>query len=83
MRNIYEILREKEMDCARLRYEIDALRIALPLLTEEQPEPGAQEQEDESFWIEESTGTDGPTPPSFGHRVSRLWKRRRETNNAL
>lgn len=80
MRNIYEILRQKEMDCARLRYEIDALRTALPLLTEEQPEPRAQAEEDESFLIQESTGTDGPSPSSFGHRVSRFWKRGRETN---
>ena len=62
MKNIYEVLRQKEMYCAHLRNEIEALRIALPLLTEEQPGPGAQEQEEESLLIQESTGTDGPTP---------------------
>ena len=80
MKNVYELLRQKEMHCARLRNEIEALRVVIPLLAEEQPEPGAQEQEDESFLTQESTGTDGPTPSSVGRMVSRIWKRRRETN---
>ena len=78
MINIYDLLRQKEMDCARLRYEIDALRIALPLLTEKQP--GAQAEEEESFLFQESTGTDGPTPSSVAHIMSRFWKRRLQTN---
>jgi hypothetical protein len=78
VKNIYEVLQQKEMHSARLRNEIEALRIAIPLLAEEQPEPGAQE--DESFLTQESTGTDGPTPSLVGHIVSRFWKRRRETN---
>ena len=80
VRNIYEVLRQKEMHSARLRNEIEALRIAIPLLAEEQPEPGAQDQEDESFLTQESTGTDGSTPILVGHIVSRFWKRRRETD---
>lgn len=80
VKNIYEVLRQKEMHSARLRNEIEALRIAIPLLAEEQPEPGAQEQEDESLLTQESTGTDGPTPSLVGHIVSRFWKGRRETN---
>jgi hypothetical protein len=34
MKNIYEVLREKEMDLARLRTEVDALRFVVPLLTD-------------------------------------------------
>ena len=34
MKNIYEVLREKEMDLARLRTEVDALRFVAPLLSD-------------------------------------------------
>ena len=34
MKNIFEVLREKEMRLARLRTEVDALRFVAPLLTE-------------------------------------------------
>jgi hypothetical protein len=39
MKNIYEVLREKEMDLARLRIEVDALRFVVPLLVEPSVEP--------------------------------------------
>jgi hypothetical protein len=32
MKNIYEVLRNKEMDLVRLRTEVDALRLVAPLL---------------------------------------------------
>jgi len=34
MKNIFEVLREKEMRLARLRTEVDALRFVVPLLTD-------------------------------------------------
>jgi hypothetical protein len=34
MKNIYEVLREKELDLARLRTEVEALRVVAPLLSE-------------------------------------------------
>jgi hypothetical protein len=34
MKNIYEVLREKEIDLARLRTEVDALRFVAPLLAD-------------------------------------------------
>jgi hypothetical protein len=40
MKNIYEVLREKEMDLARLRTEVDALRFVAPLLAGRIAEPG-------------------------------------------
>ena len=40
MKNIYEVLREKEMDLARLRTEVDALRFVAPLLADRIAEPG-------------------------------------------
>jgi hypothetical protein len=39
MKNIYEVLREKEIDLARLRIEVDALRFVVPLLVERSAEP--------------------------------------------
>jgi len=38
MREIYDILRQREADCARVRKEIQALRFVIPLLDEEGPE---------------------------------------------
>jgi len=35
MKNIFEVLRSKEQDILRIRKEIDALRIAARLLTED------------------------------------------------
>jgi hypothetical protein len=32
MKDVYEVLRQKEMDLARLRKEIEALRLVIPLL---------------------------------------------------
>lgn len=37
MRNLHQILRDKETDLARVRQEVEALRFVAPLLTE-QPE---------------------------------------------
>lgn len=81
MNNIYEILRQKELDCARLENEIQALRVAIPLLAEEHPGPEVQEHEDESLLTQENTGTDGPSPSAGGGILSRFWKPRREKND--
>ena len=35
MKNVYEVLRRKEMDLARVRQEVDALRYVAPLLSEQ------------------------------------------------
>jgi hypothetical protein len=37
MKNIYEVLRNKELDLARLRTEVDALRFVAPLLSDVEP----------------------------------------------
>jgi hypothetical protein len=34
VRNIHDVLKEKETECARLRHEIEALRIVIPLMDE-------------------------------------------------
>jgi hypothetical protein len=39
MRNVYEVLRQKELELARLEKEVEALRVAAPLLSEEKEIP--------------------------------------------
>jgi hypothetical protein len=41
MKNVYEVLRQKELELTRLEKEVDALRVAAPLLSEEK-EPLAE-----------------------------------------
>lgn len=38
MKNVYEVLRQKELELARLEKEVEALRVAAPLLSEDKPE---------------------------------------------
>jgi hypothetical protein len=35
MKNVYEVLRQKELELTRLEREVEALRVAAPLLSEE------------------------------------------------
>jgi hypothetical protein len=35
MKNVYEVLRQKEMELTRLEQEVEALRLVAPLLSEE------------------------------------------------
>jgi len=41
MRNVYEVLRQKELELAKLEKEVEALRVAAPLLSEEK-EPASE-----------------------------------------
>jgi hypothetical protein len=41
MKNVYDVLRQKELELTRLEKEVEALRIAAPLLSEEK-EPLAE-----------------------------------------
>jgi len=38
MKNVYEVLRQKELELTRLEREVEALRIAAPLLSDEMKE---------------------------------------------
>jgi hypothetical protein len=38
MKNVYEVLRQKELELTRLEKEVEALRVAAPLLSEESKE---------------------------------------------
>ncbi len=39
MKNVYEVLRQKELELTRLEKEVEALRVAAPLLSEEKEAP--------------------------------------------
>ena len=41
MKNVYEVLRTKELEMENLRIEIEALRIAAPLLSDDRDDNGA------------------------------------------
>ena len=83
MKDIHELLREKEMECARVQKEIDALRMVIPMIEgggtvpepegRKQPEAAPAETTDESVG---STGTEGPIFSAVKSESS-FWKRRR------
>jgi hypothetical protein len=40
MKNVFEVLRQKEIELARLEKEVEALRVAAPLLSDEKEQIG-------------------------------------------
>jgi hypothetical protein len=83
MKDARDVLRQKEIDRARIQSEIEALQLVIPLLTDE---------EHQSDWKAESpteqrrNGTDGPFFASIGETESQLWnsgKHRRGINKWL
>jgi hypothetical protein len=86
MKDAYQVLRQKETDIARVRHEIESLRIVASLLSDELPpeEPtktarrSTEETSDHGVASEMVTGTDGlfssinPAPrPGFWNSVKR------------
>ena len=58
MKNVYEVLRQKEMELTRLEKEVEALRLVAPLLSEEK-EPVSDIAKPTL-----ATAVNGPQPPS-------------------
>ena len=56
MKNVYEVLRQKEMELTRLEKEVEALRLVAPLLSEE------KEAMAESMKPALATAVNGPQP---------------------
>ena len=88
MRNIHEVLKQKEEECAQLRHEIEALRIVAPLLYEKAAsnrtvlhEKGAAEpsmrvaEEREERKAEPEIDVDRKGPLSTSTNETSWWKR--------
>jgi hypothetical protein len=56
MKNVYEVLRQKEMELTRLEKEVEALRLVAPLLSEE------KESTAEMPKVALATAVNGPQP---------------------
>jgi hypothetical protein len=56
MKNVYEVLRQKEMELTRLEKEVEALRLVAPLLSEE------KESLSEAVKPALATAVNGPQP---------------------
>lgn len=63
MKDAYEVLRQKEAELARLRHDIDCLRIAAPLLSEE---PTSQNLNSQSERSEETRVEQEPESKATG-----------------
>jgi len=72
MKNIYDVIRQKEEDLVRLQNEIEALKIVIPLIVVEQPERLERAEDPRS--IPQPTGTDVPLFSSI-RRESHFWQR--------
>ena len=61
MKNIYEVLRQKELELSRLEKEVEALRVAAPLLSE-----GDEADNDNPTLASPSAVNAVPRPDSVG-----------------
>jgi hypothetical protein len=70
MKNVYEVLRQKELELARLEKEVEALRIAAPLLSEEKeqlaeaPKPSLAASAPQPVRIPQAVGAQAANPPA-------------------
>ena len=80
MKDIQEILQQKESECARVQREIEALRLVIPLLDPDgRPEADGKKQPEpvvEPAPKTERTGTEGPSFSAVTQSEG-FWKRRR------
>jgi hypothetical protein len=64
MKDVYEVLRQKELEVSRLKYEVEALRVAAPLLAD-------WEAEDDNQPTLPRAVNDTPQPDHSGWEISR------------
>ncbi len=62
MKNVYEVLRQKEMELTRLEKEVEALRLVAPLLSEEKELNGLNGMNGEMAKPALATAVNGPQP---------------------
>ncbi len=68
MRDVYEVLREKELEVSRLQGEVEALRVAAPLLTNAEAQDADRKTATAGAQplIEDSQANDTPQPARPG-----------------
>jgi len=82
MKNVFEVLQQKEADVAHVRDEIQSLKIAAPLLSEELASDeltkkhanSAAEEARDSGDRSEATGTDGLFSSVISNPRTTFWK---------
>ena len=80
MKNAYEVLQQKETDLARVRHEIESLRIVASLLSDELPSEELNKKRAGSAaetldpGSEKATGTDGLFSSTNPAPHQRFWK---------
>jgi len=79
MKDAYEVLKQKETDLARVRHEIESLRIVSSLLSDEEPSEDLTKKQARSAeetldsGSEKATGTDGLFSSIDPAPRSRFW----------
>ena len=78
VKDVYEVLRQKEADCARLRIEIEALRLVIALLADEHSTPKSEDHEQgtSSLFASESSNADDADVSRLDYTKSTFWGRR-------
>jgi len=66
MKNAYEVLRQKELEVSRLKKEVEALRVAVPLLSE-----GDEADNGDKPTMASSSAVNATLQPDPGGRESR------------
>jgi hypothetical protein len=70
MKNVYEVLRQKELELTRLEKEVEALRVAAPLLSDEKetlaeaPKPSLTAAAPQPVRIPPVVAAQGSNPPA-------------------
>jgi hypothetical protein len=72
VKDVRDVLRQKEADCTRIQGEIEALQLVIPLLNDDHRQG---ERKGESFSEQQGTGTTGPFFALIGGSESHLWNK--------
>jgi len=72
MKNIYDVLRQKELEVERLKKEIDALRTVLPLLMEEKEQAASTTGSGTKTYTSSQQGSE-PVMVGDNAKSARVW----------
>jgi hypothetical protein len=69
MKNVYEVLRQKELEVSRLEEEVEALRVVAPLLSED----GEAENDGQPTLLRAVNDTPQPDHSAWQDRGKKRW----------